>query len=362
MNAEILRTRSPLRYHPSGRHAAGVLSLTIAALLSWTPVRASRTIQEHRAADAQGTVEVVDTAGSVELDGWDRNEIDVGGSAGDGVDRVDVTTSGSHTSIQVILRSPRGWSADGEARLVVHVPSHSMVSASLVSATFKVAGLAGDLKVQSISGDVKGSTNSGSVEVSTVSGHIHLETPAAKSMDLSTTSGDVLVKGGGGEVDATTVSGTAKLELGGVSRGRFKSVSGDVSVELSLEGGGQIESESVSGDATFKFAAVPDAEIDVRTLSGSIENCFGPKPIQPKYGPGSRLQFSSGGGHGRVRMISQSGDVKFCAPGAHRDDSARARREGAAWPGALDGGQGRGHPVPAAAYRRRFAMVVPYVF
>ncbi|HEX3846462.1 MAG TPA: DUF4097 family beta strand repeat-containing protein [Steroidobacteraceae bacterium] len=360
MNAEIFGAKARILRRPSGRHAAVALSAAAAGLLLWTPVRASRTVQEHRAADPQGTVEIVNTAGSVEVDGWDRSEIDVGGSAGDGVDRVDVTTSGSHTSIQVIMRSPHGWSLDGDARLVVHVPAHSMVSASLVSAGLKVGGLSGDLKVQSISGDVKGSANSGSVEVTTVSGHIHLETPSAKSMELSTTSGDVLIKGGGGEVDASTVSGTAKLELGEVSRGRFKSVSGDISVELSLKAGGQIESESVSGDATFKFAAVPDAQFDARTLSGTIENCFGPKPTQPKYGPGSHLQFSSGEGHGRVRMVSQSGDVKFCAPGAHRDESAHAEREsGAAHGSGIPGGA---RAMPAAARNCRYAMVVPYVF
>jgi putative adhesin len=353
MNAEIFAPRARLGHRPPGRRAASALYLTIALLLPWTPVRASRTIQEHRAADPEGMVEIVNTAGTVEVDGWDRNEIDVGGSAGEGVDRVDVTTAGNHTSIQVIMRGPHGWSSDGEARLIVHVPAGSTVAASLVSATLKVAGLKGDLKVQSISGDVKGNTGGGSVEISTVSGYIHLEAPSARNMELSTTSGDLLVKGGGGEVDVTTVSGTAKLELAEVSRGRFKSVSGDVSVQLSLKPSGQLESESVSGDATFKFAALPDAQFDARTLSGDIENCFGPKPMRPEYGPGSRLQFSSGEGRGRVRMISQSGDVKFCAPGGQRDSGTHS-----------EGGDGArtARAIPAAARNCRYAMAVPYVF
>jgi hypothetical protein len=40
--------------------------------------------------------------------------------------------------------------SDAEAHLVVHVPSKSSITATLVSADFKVAGVLGDLKLQSV--------------------------------------------------------------------------------------------------------------------------------------------------------------------------------------------------------------------
>jgi hypothetical protein len=69
----------------------------------------------------------------------------------------------------------------------------------------------------------------------------------------------------------------------------------------------------VSGDVSLKFAAAPDAEYDVQSVSGDIRNCFGPKPTESRFGPGSRLEFKNGEGRARVRVNTKSGDVRLCA-------------------------------------------------
>src|ERR1700678_4302060 len=121
--------------------------------------------------------------------------------------------------------------------------------------------------------------------------------------------------GGGGDADINTVSGDATLELSDLANGRFKSVSGDMTVALSLAPDARIEGESVSGDVALKFAAMPAAEFDVQSFSGGIKNCFGPKPMESRYGPGSRLQFKNGEGHAHVRVNTKSGDVQLCVKG-----------------------------------------------
>jgi hypothetical protein len=136
-----------------------------------------------------------------------------------------------------------------------------------------------------------------------------------KMIEVETISGDIELTGGGGEVDVATVSGRALVELGDVSRIRFKSISGDMTLALGLASDGRIEGESVSGNLSLKFAAEPAAEFDVESFSGSIKNCFGPKPMDSRYGPGSRLQFNDGEGHGRVRVNTKSGDVRLCVKG-----------------------------------------------
>jgi hypothetical protein len=55
----------------------------------------------------------------------------------------------------------------------------------------------------------------------------------------------------------------------------------------------------------------------VQSFSGTIDNCFGPKPTEAQYGPGSKLIFKSGDGHGNVRIATKSGDIKLCAASAH---------------------------------------------
>jgi hypothetical protein len=88
-----------------------------------------------------------------------------------------------------------------------------------------------------------------------------------------------------------------------------------MSVSLTLPPDGQMESESVSGRVDLMFENEPLAEFDVQTFSGDIKNCFGPKPLESRYGPGSRLQFKNGEGHAHVRISTKSGEVKLCAKG-----------------------------------------------
>jgi hypothetical protein len=287
----------------------------VAALaVPWSPVHAGRPIQERRAADPQGEVEIVNVSGTVEIDGWDRNEVEVTGTAGDNVERVDVSGAPNRTSIRVVSRSVRSWGSDGEAQLVVHVPSRSAVTATLVSADCKVSGVLGDLKLQSVSGSLKGDAG-GDLRASTVSGDVRLTARAAKAIEVKSISGDIQLSGGGGEVDITTVSGSAKIELAQVTRSRFKSISGNITAALALAPDGQIEGESVSGSVSLKFASEPSAEFDVQSFSGDIKSCFGPKPVESRYGPGSRLEFKNGDGHARVRINTKSGDVRLCVNG-----------------------------------------------
>lgn len=297
------------------RNGGWIAIFAMAALLvPWSLVHAGRAIQERRAADPQGEIEIVNVSGMVEVDGWDRSEVEVSGTAGDNVERVDVLSAGNRTTIHVVSRSARSWGSDCEAHLVVHVPAKSAVTATLVSADVKVTRVLGDLKVQAVSGNVSGDVG-GDVRATTVSGDVRLNARAAKSIEVKTISGDIQLTGGGGEVDVTTVSGGATIELADVARGRFKSVSGDMTAALALTPDGQIESESVSGNVDLKFAAEPAAEFDVRSFSGDIKNCFGPQPVESRYGPGSHLEFKNGEGHARVRINTKSGDVRLCVKG-----------------------------------------------
>jgi DUF4097 and DUF4098 domain-containing protein YvlB len=289
-----------------------ILCALVAVLTPWTLVHAGKTIQELRAADPRGEVEIVNVSGLVEVSAWDRSEVEVRGTAGNSVDRVDVTGAGNRTSVHVVLsRAGRSWGTDNEAHLIVHVPAKSTVTATLVSADFKVTGVLGNIKVQTVSGNVSGDVG-GDSYATAVSGDVRLTARAAKTIELKTISGDIQLTGGGGEVDVTTVSGNASVDLADVSRGRFKSVSGDVTAALSLMPDGQIDSESVSGDVGIQFAAPPAAEFDVQSFSGNIKNCFGPKAIESTYGPGSRLEFKNGEGHAHVRVNTKSGDVRLC--------------------------------------------------
>jgi DUF4097 and DUF4098 domain-containing protein YvlB len=282
-------------------------ALTLAALCA----HADRSIQEQLAADPHGNVEINNVSGSVDLQGWDKAQVEVTGTAGSDVERVAVSGDPARVTVQVITRQNRFWGSEGSAHLIVHVPAKSSVTVTLVSADFSVSGLLGDLKLQSVSGEVKGEVG-GDVHAGSVSGNIHLKARSAKSVTIKTVSGDITLAGGSGETDATSVSGSIKVDAGTQTRVHFKTVSGDVIATLGMSSDAQIDSESVSGDIKLSFNTNPVADFDVQSFSGDIENCFGPKPVEPKHGPGSRLAFKNGDSNARVQISTKSGDVSLC--------------------------------------------------
>ena len=296
---------------PTARLSKASIACAAAALM--LPLLAhAAAVDEHRAASAQGSVEIDNVAGSIDVQGWDKSEVAVTGSIGSDVERVEVSGAGDRTSIRVVLPHGHNWNMhDGEANLVIHVPANSSIRASLVSSDFKVSAVRGGLELRTVSGNISGESG-GDVRANTVSGNIHLKAPGAKVVEIKAISGDIEFTGGNADIEATTVSGDARLNLGVVSRARFKTVSGDFSAALSAGANAQIEGESVSGDVKLNFSSAPDADYDIQTLSGEIDNCFGPKPVESRHGPGSRLNFKTGDSGARIRVSSNSGEVRLC--------------------------------------------------
>jgi hypothetical protein len=302
-----------------------VLCFSIAAALcaSIVPsslVCAGNEFRESRSADPQGTVEIFDITGSIELTGWNRPEIEVTGAPDDIGDRVHISGGGDKTSIHVRPGVGAGHAGE-EPQLVIHVPEKSEVKATLVSADLKVQGLKGDVNLRTVSGNISGEVG-GDLSANTATGSIRLTARGAKSTEVRTINGDVELKGGSGEVEIQTVSGNAKVDLATLTRGRFHSISGNLTAHLSLAPDAELDGESVSGNLRFDFPAAPSADFDIQSFSGNIDNCFGPKAEKAHYGPGERLEFKSGQGQARVRIETKSGDVRLCTGALRRDAAA----------------------------------------
>ncbi len=302
---------APVSFTKLLKNPIGLCALALLAY-PWPLAHAATSVDEHRAANPQGEVEIDNVAGSIDLQGWDKPEVAVTGTIGKDVERVDVTGDNNRTSIRVVLPKGMHWNMnDGAAHLVIHVPANSSVYASLVSSDLKVSAVRGALELRTVSGNISGD-GGGDLRANDVSGDIHFTATAAKRIEVKAISGSIVLTGGNSDIEASTVSGDVRLTLGTVSHARFKSVSGGLSATLAAAPDAQIDGESVSGDIRLEFAGEPAADFDVQTLSGEIENCFGPKPVEPRHGPGKRLTFKTGDTSARVHLTSNSGEVRLC--------------------------------------------------
>lgn len=260
-----------------------------------------------------GTVEISNTAGSVEVQGWDRERVEITGRIGDDVEDVEVVQDGDRLRIEVHIRE--GRSSDGDADLRIRMPAAGKLEATGVSADIRVSGIEGGQRLHTVSGNADTEARAAPVEVHAVSGDIEVEADGHGEGDVrvETVSGDATVRGAGGEVWIESVSGDARLVSGTPARIHMKSVSGDVELRAALGGSVRARLETVNGDVTVLPPSEPDAEIEIETFNGDIDNCFGPE-AEPtrKYGPGQSLRFVSGDGGGDLRIKTLNGDIELC--------------------------------------------------
>lgn len=294
--------------------------LVPALLLAAAPAFAAGTpINQTRPLAADGRVSIENLKGEIRVRTWDRPEVRIAGTLGEGVEKLDV--SGGATSLSIEVRYPKnsdggwfGWGGDGAGPtlLEVTIPAGASLDVDSVSADVDVEGMAGRrLDLESVSGRVvvRGS-RPGVARVSSVSGGVELQADGP-DVGVETVSGDIRVQGAlAGRVSVETVSGDATVVAGTLERLSHASVSGDARLEAGLRPGGSLRAESVSGTLEIILPAATSARLAVETFSGGISSPVG-KVETEQYGPGKSLSARLGGGDGDIRLESFSGDVRI---------------------------------------------------
>lgn len=287
-----------------------------ASLLLPLPALAGSPIDETRPLAPDGRVSVENLKGEIVVRTWDRPEVRVTGTLGEGVERFSV--DGSENSLSIEVKYPSnggGWFGGGnksEPSLVeVHMPAGASLVVDAVSARIDIAGLRGSsLSVDSVSGGVRvRDSRVDEALFDNVSGDIDAELASADTR-IDTVSGDVRLEGDiTGELLLDTVSGQSELRVGEVKRVVMDTVSGDIALEGRLAPGGRIGADSVSGSLRLRLPADTSANLAVETFSGGISSPVGQVQTE-RYGPGKRLQARLGAGEGEIRVDAFSGDVR----------------------------------------------------
>jgi len=295
---------------PSQRAAAWLAA--VAALAVAPAALAGTPINERAPADSAGKVEVSNTAGSVAVTAWTRNEIEVTGTLGTGTERLEFSSVDQLTRVKVIL--PKQSCRVEATYFVVKVSAGSSVSVNTVSADVTAQGVRGSQRLQSVSGDIQTEAAAEDVECKTVSGNVMVTGSGQRGLlTVTTVSGDATVSRVAGEVNGNTVSGNFAIAMGDTVRSRLRSTSGDLGLKGRLAPDARIDFESISGSVRLDLAGPVGAEFDISSFNGDIRNCFGPKAVRTsEYAPGSELRFREGQGSGRVRIKTLNGDISVC--------------------------------------------------
>jgi DUF4097 and DUF4098 domain-containing protein YvlB len=139
---------------------------------------------------------------------------------------------------------------------------------------------------------------------------IEIKVPKNLLVNAHSVSGDVSVVGAEGEVRAGSVSGDVRMEQLRASSVKATSVSGDVVVSvISLVGDGPLTFSSVSGNVTAELPKGIDADVRMRSVSGSLDSEF-PLTLNGRMNRHS-LEARIGRGGRDLEVHTVSGDVRL---------------------------------------------------
>lgn len=284
-----------------------------ALLAAAVPAFAATPINETRPLDARGHVEIENLKGRIQVKPWNRNEVKVTGSLGQGAERLVVDGGGARLRIEA--KYPDGWKrgrdSTGPTTLVVQVPLQASLDIESVAANIHVEGVAPpELDIDSVSGDVVVAGAPGRTSIETVSGNQTLTLNTSGDVSIDSVSGEVRLRGRmKGEVDVETVSGNVQVDSRGEAVRGFsaESVSGDVTARIGLANGGAVRGETVSGDFNLHLPRALSAQVEADSFSGSL-SAPGAEVDKEEFGPGSSLRTRYGSGAGEIRVETFSGD------------------------------------------------------
>lgn len=275
------------------------------------PVLAATPINETRPLAATGEVEVANLKGSIEVRAWDRDEVRITGSLGDGVERLEINEG--RGKLEVRVRYPRNSRDSEPTTLVLEIPRQASLDVESVAANVDVQGVAGaELAIESVSGTVRAVGAPAKASIESVSGDLRLNLNS-RELDIESVSGRVTLRGRiAGSIDLETVSGDIDVDTRGerLSRLDASSVSGDTRVRGGIADGGRFRFESVSGDVRLALPASTSARVEAKTFSGDID-APGANVVRKRYGPGASLEHSYGDGAASIGIETFSGDVRL---------------------------------------------------
>jgi DUF4097 and DUF4098 domain-containing protein YvlB len=271
-------------------------------------VRAQSTLDQRRAAEPDGLVEIENPAGSIHVVGWDKNEVAVTGSLGARAEGLEFRGGAHRTSISVETEgNPHSVRSD----LKIQVPAGSRLEIEGFAATIRIEGVNGPVTAETVNGTITMTGGSKEVNLQSVNGSVEVTSPATR-VHAEAVNGSVTVREASGEVEASTVNGTLTVIGGTFTRAGLETVSGRIVFEGTLDKSATLSAESVSGSVDLTLPASVSADFSISSFSGDIENELGPPPKKAsRWTSEKELSFTSGSGGGKVSVETLSGNIRL---------------------------------------------------
>jgi hypothetical protein len=149
-----------------------------------------------------GSFELQNVNGPVQVEGWDRNVIEIHAvkiakEKESDLDRVSIEVDAKPNDVSVITRYPQNEGVEVAVEYTIRVPRCAHIEhIGTVNGTVKIAGVESVEELRTVNGNIEIYEGGGSVHAHTTNGNVHLELAHfadQKGMAAETTNGSVLL-------------------------------------------------------------------------------------------------------------------------------------------------------------------------
>jgi hypothetical protein len=182
---------------------SAVLFILAMALSSSAPCLAkSKDFNQSYPLQPGGSFELQNVNGTVEVEGWDRNVIEIRAikiakEKESDLDRVSIEVDAKPNDVSVVTRYPQNEGVEVAVEYTIHVPHGARVEhVGTVNGTLRIAGVDSVEELRTVNGNIEVYEGGGSLHAHTTNGNVHLELshfPDDKGMAAETTNGSLLL-------------------------------------------------------------------------------------------------------------------------------------------------------------------------
>lgn len=279
--------------------------LTVLTLIIPGTALAVTTVDRTITASAKGQIAMEIPLGSVRIVGWDRDEVHITGTLGDGVNGLEIDRDEEEIYIELSYMGHDERSS--EANLEVKVPRGSELEIEGIRTDVNVFGVSGSVYVETVRGDIDLDVQSPEVQVESIAGEIKIR-GGAKMVYAESASGTIDVSGvlHGAELEA--VSGNVRLTDSRITEAELSTAAGNIYFQGTFAPDGRFQAESLNGKVELVLPSDVKADFEVETFNGSIEIGFEGVEVERSHGgPGRSAYFSTGGEGFRVQVETFNG-------------------------------------------------------
>jgi hypothetical protein len=241
------------------RAARAVVALAAIAWICFPAFASNQTFEKTYPLSSGGSFLLENVNGSVQVDGWERDEVEVravktASSDPRDLERVHIEVETEPGQVVVRTKYPRGAGVEVAVDYHIHVPNRVLLgSIETVNGSVTVRGVEGAGELRSVNGNVEVLDSSGRFSAKTTNGNLRLQ--FRHLLD-------------GGPMNLETVNGSVVLGLPSDARANLKvlNMNGDFYSELPV-------TSTAGSPATRAFRGKLGSgggEISVRTVNGGI--------------------------------------------------------------------------------------------